>query len=227
MIVYFFAISIYTNVLVEKQGICSPSNKQWMCSPRQQAIMLWTWKQNRTRCVLLLTVQQSESFKSNLLLAWQLLQPLRLYSQLLQSQHLAHLTPSVQHARIQSFTWIKKNNAQYLRIWSGNFSCRTSVAFKSASVVLWQSGTIILDSAKTLSCRQFSTMTFQFSQSQLHEKEKTTSVASCGAWQMQCIWKMRNWFTARTKQQHDDQQVTPILEASSAQIRCSCIFIRI
>jgi hypothetical protein len=33
------------------------------------------------------------------------------------------------------------------------FSRCTSVAFKSASAVLWQSGTIILDSAKTLSCR--------------------------------------------------------------------------
>ena len=101
-------------------------------------------------------VQQTNSFESNLLLAWQLLQPLRLYSQLLQSQHLAHLTPSVQPATIQSLkctTRILHNIEGYI---DTEFLCRTSVAFKSASAVssrLWQSGTIILDSAKTFSCR--------------------------------------------------------------------------
>ena len=143
-------------------------------------------------------VQQTNSFESNLLLAWQLLQPLRLYSQLLQSQHLAHLTPSVQPATIQSLkctTRILHNIEGYI---DTEFLCRTSVAFKSASAVssrLWQSGTIILDSAKTFSCRgevqvldrlvsseirTTDNFNNDFSQSLLHEEEKTTSVASCG-----------------------------------------------
>jgi len=83
------------------------------------------------------------------------LQPLRLYS-LISFFNLSTLLIWLLQFSMQGYNLLHELRKIMHSIWGygqGFFSCRTSVAFKSASAVLWQSGTIILDSAKTLSCR--------------------------------------------------------------------------